>query len=204
LKLLSYRSAGRTSFGVVSSESVIDLAPIAGEVGETLREALERDAILRIAEWASSQQPSVAIDDVEFLPVVPDPRKILCIGINYRSHVEETGRDIPTHPMTFTRFADSQTGHLQPLIRPKVSTKFDFEGELAVVIGKFARHVKADRGLEHVAGYSCYNDGSVRDWQRTTAQFTPEELSPDRRLRSLAGNHRRDTGSLEARANDAS
>ena len=120
----------------------------------------------------------MTLDSIAFLPVIPDPRKIICIGINYRSHVEETGREIPINPMVFTRYADSQTGHLQPIIRPTVSSKLDFEGELAIVIGRHARHVQADRALEYVAGYSCYNDGSVRDWQRHTSQFAPGKNFP--------------------------
>jgi len=178
MKLSSFRHAGRTSYGVISDEGVIDLSPIAAEVGATLREALERGAVGRIAEWASRQRPSIVLDAIEFLPVIPDPRKILCVGINYRSHVAETGREVPTHPMIFARYADSQTGHLQPIIRPRVSTQLDFEGELAIVIGRQARHVKAERALEYVAGYSCYNDGSVRDWQRHSIQFTPGKNFP--------------------------
>lgn len=178
MRLLSYLHAGRASYGVVSNGGVVDVAPVAGEVGATLREALERGALGRIADWTSKQRPSGKLDSIAFLPVVPDPRKIICIGINYRSHVEETGREMPTQPMVFTRYADSQTGHLQPIIRPTVSTKLDFEGELAIIIGRHARHVKADRALDYVAGYSCYNDGSVRDWQRHTAQFTPGKNFP--------------------------
>jgi 2-keto-4-pentenoate hydratase/2-oxohepta-3-ene-1,7-dioic acid hydratase in catechol pathway len=104
---------------------------------------------------------------------VPDPEKIICIGLNYRSHILESGRDAPTKPVVFTRFANSQMGHEQPMIRPSVSEQLDFEGELAVVIGKRGRHLKRDAALEHVLGYSCYNDGSVRDWQRHTHQFAP-------------------------------
>jgi 2-keto-4-pentenoate hydratase/2-oxohepta-3-ene-1,7-dioic acid hydratase in catechol pathway len=178
MKLLSYRYAGQASYGVATNGGVVDLAPVAGEVGATLREALERGTLGRIAEWTAKQRPSVTLDSIAFLPVVPDPRKILCIGINYRSHVEEAGREIPTQPMVFTRYADSQTGHLQPIIRPAVSTKLDFEGELAIIIGRHARHVTADRALDYVAGYSCYNDGSVRDWQRHTSQFTPGKNFP--------------------------
>jgi 2-keto-4-pentenoate hydratase/2-oxohepta-3-ene-1,7-dioic acid hydratase in catechol pathway len=178
MKLVSFRHAGRTGFGVVSGEGVIDLAPIANEAGSTLREALERRTFGQIAEWASARSPDIPLDAIDFLPVVPEPRKILCIGINYRSHVEETGREIPAHPMVFTRFADSQTGHRQPLVRPRASTKLDFEGELAVIIGRPARHVSAELALDHVAGYACYNDGSVRDWQRHTIQFTPGKNFP--------------------------
>lgn len=178
MKLSSYRHAGKPSYGVVANDHIVDVAPIASEVGATLREALERKTLGRIAEWAPHATPGIALDAIEFLPVIPEPQKILCVGINYRTHVQETGREIPSHPMIFTRFADSQTGHLQPIVRPKVSHKLDFEGELAVVMGKAARHIKADRALDYVAGYSAYNDGSVRDWQKHSIQFIPGKNFP--------------------------
>ncbi|HSV80002.1 MAG TPA: fumarylacetoacetate hydrolase family protein [Ramlibacter sp.] len=178
MKLLSYSYQGAASYGVLHGDGVIDLAPIAGEAGATLREALERGSLERIGAWAAAQPVTVPLDRIRFLPVVPDPRKIFCVGINYRSHVEEAGREIPSHPMIFTRFADSQVAHLQPIVRPRVSDKLDFEGELAIVIGRRARHVKAADALAYVAGYACYNDGSVRDWQKHTLQFTPGKNFP--------------------------
>ena len=99
-------------------------------------------------------------------------RKILCIGVNYRPHIEEMGRGIPDFPVVFTRFASSLVGDGEPLVRPRVSEQFDFEGELAVVIGKSSRQVRQEDALDHVAGYCCFMDGSVRDWQRHTMQFT--------------------------------
>ena len=178
MKLLSYSYQGKSTYGVQSGSGVIDVAPIAAEVGQTLREALERGSLGRIREWAATQEPSVELERIAFLPAVPDPRKIFCVGINYRSHVEEAGREIPSHPMIFTRFADSQAAHLQPIVRPRVSERLDFEGELAIIIGKRARHVKAAEALKYVAGYSCYNDGSVRDWQNHTSQFAPGKNFP--------------------------
>jgi 2-keto-4-pentenoate hydratase/2-oxohepta-3-ene-1,7-dioic acid hydratase in catechol pathway len=97
---------------------------------------------------------------------------VLCVGLNYLKHIIETGREVPKHPTLFTRFASAQVGHEQPLILPKASTAFDFEGELAIVIGKAGRHISKANALEHVAGYSLFNDGSIRDWQRHTLQFT--------------------------------
>jgi 2-keto-4-pentenoate hydratase/2-oxohepta-3-ene-1,7-dioic acid hydratase in catechol pathway len=178
MKLVSFKFGERTSYAVVAGDRLVDVAPITDEVGATLREALECDALPRIARWAAGVKPGIALDSVEFLPVIPHPQKIFCAGINYRTHVQETGRDIPNHPMIFTRFADSQTGHLQPIVRPKVSQKLDFEGELAVVIGKAGRYIKAGQALEHVAGYSAYNDGSIRDWQRHSIQFVPGKNFP--------------------------
>ncbi|MEW5425022.1 fumarylacetoacetate hydrolase family protein [Amorphus sp. 3PC139-8] len=125
-------------------------------------------------------EPSVdyALADVQFLPVSPEPRKILCVGVNYSAHLLETGRPRPERPMIFVRFADSQVGHEAPLVRPSASEKFDFEGELAVVIGSPAHRLRPDQTPACVAGYAIYNDASVRDWQRHTSQFTPGKNFP--------------------------
>jgi 2-keto-4-pentenoate hydratase/2-oxohepta-3-ene-1,7-dioic acid hydratase in catechol pathway len=178
MKLVSFRRAGKDSFGVVVDEGVVDLAPYASEVGSTLKQALARNSLGAIGAMARNAKATLAWAELELLPVVPDPQKILCIGINYLSHVKETGRDLPEKPTIFTRFADSQAAHNASLVRPTVSEKLDFEGELAVVIGRNARHVKAANALDYVAGYSCYNDGSVRDWQRHASQLTPGKNFP--------------------------
>lgn len=99
-------------------------------------------------------------------------QKILCVGVNYRPHIEEMGREVPDHPVVFTRFASSLVADGEPIIRPSVSGQFDFEGELAIVIGKTARHVSREEAFDYIGGYCCFMDGSVRDWQRHTAQFT--------------------------------
>ncbi|WP_011301914.1 fumarylacetoacetate hydrolase family protein [Cupriavidus necator] len=178
MKLVSFEHAGRASFGVVLGDAVLDLAPHAAAVGQSLREALSKGALGSIAEIAKDGGTTIALDKVRLMPVIPDPAKILCVGINYASHVKETGREMPKYPMFFTRFADSQVAHDQPIIRPRASQKLDFEGELAVVIGRTARHVPGEQALNYVAGYSCYNDGSVRDWQKHTIQFTPGKNFP--------------------------
>jgi 2-keto-4-pentenoate hydratase/2-oxohepta-3-ene-1,7-dioic acid hydratase in catechol pathway len=103
---------------------------------------------------------------VRFQPAIPDPNKILCAGINYRSHAAETGRDIPKAPSMFVRFVDTLVGHDGEMVRPSVSECFDFEGELAIVIGRAGRHIKPEHALSHVAGYTCFVDGSVRDYQK--------------------------------------
>lgn len=178
MRLVSIRQKDGNSFGVALEEGVIDLAPFGSDVGSTLKEALARNGLSAIEAVVRETQVILPWSEVELLPVVPDPDKILCVGINYMTHVKETGRDIPTKPMFFIRFADSQTAHDAPIVRPLASHKLDFEGELAVVIGRTARHVKAASAFDYVAGYSCYNDGSVRDWQRHTIQFTPGKNFP--------------------------
>jgi 2-keto-4-pentenoate hydratase/2-oxohepta-3-ene-1,7-dioic acid hydratase in catechol pathway len=178
MKLVSFRHAGNDSFGVVRDDRVVDLAPYASEVGSTLKEALARNSLTAIATIEREAKVDVGWSDIELLPVIPDPQKILCVGINYLSHLKETGRDTPDKPTIFTRFADSQTAHNAAIVRPAASEKLDFEGELAVVIGRCARHVKAANALEYIAGYACYNDGSVRDWQRHASQLTPGKNFP--------------------------
>ncbi|NUR13954.1 MAG: fumarylacetoacetate hydrolase family protein, partial [Bradyrhizobium sp.] len=123
------------------------------------------------AKLVAAVAPDHPLDEITFAPVIPDPGKIICVGLNYRDHVAETGRTVTEKPALFARFSCSQVGHLQPIVKPKVSDDFDYEGELALVIGKEGRHIPAGRALDHVAGYACYNEGSVRDWQRHTSQF---------------------------------
>jgi 2-keto-4-pentenoate hydratase/2-oxohepta-3-ene-1,7-dioic acid hydratase in catechol pathway len=120
-------------------------------------------------------RPDEAIDfgDLRFLPVVPNPDKIFCVGLNYRSHAQETNNEVGQYPVLFSRVAASQVGHREAMVVPLVSTEFDYEGELAIIIGRAGRAIPRDQALGHVAGYACYNDGSVRDWQRHTRQFTP-------------------------------
>ncbi len=136
-----------------------------------LRAALAGDALSAVAKAAADSQP-VRTDSVEFAPVIPNPDKTLCVGINYVNHIREMGREMPAHPWLFVRFAASQTGHGQALLRPPESPQFDYEGELAVIIGKPAHRVSAAAAMGYVAGYSCFNDGSVRDFQRHSSQFT--------------------------------
>ena len=179
MKFASFIVQGRTTYGVVEGAQVIDLESVKSTFGTDLKQAIAINRLGELTPAVLAPLPRVALADITFLPVIENPGKVLCIGINYATHVRETGREMPTYPMIFTRFADSQVAHLQPIIRPKASHKLDFEGELAVVIGKTARHVKAADALEYVAGYACYNDGSVRDWQKHTIQFVPGKNFPD-------------------------
>jgi 2-keto-4-pentenoate hydratase/2-oxohepta-3-ene-1,7-dioic acid hydratase in catechol pathway len=179
MKFASFIVQGRTTYGVVEGTQVIDLESVKATFGTDLKQAIAINRLGELTPAVLAPLPRVALADITFLPVIENPGKVLCIGINYATHVRETGREMPTYPMIFTRFADSQVAHLQPIIRPKASHKLDFEGELAVVIGKTARHVKAADALEYVAGYACYNDGSVRDWQKHTIQFVPGKNFPD-------------------------
>ncbi|MBD9466487.1 fumarylacetoacetate hydrolase family protein [Pseudomonas sp. Pdm06] len=179
MKLASFIVQGRRSYGVIEGDQVIDLESLKPTLGSDLKQAIGHNRLNELSPARLAGLPRIPLAEVTFLPVIPNPGKVLCIGINYATHVRETGREMPTYPMIFTRFADSQTAHLQPIVRPTASHKIDFEGELAVVIGKAARHVKPADALDYVAGYACYNDGSVRDWQKHTIQFVPGKNFPN-------------------------
>jgi 2-keto-4-pentenoate hydratase/2-oxohepta-3-ene-1,7-dioic acid hydratase in catechol pathway len=164
MRLLSFAASGKDYFGAVSGDGVIALNDRIGQ--PDLRSALAAGAMPAMQAATKSAKPDFALSAIRFLPVIPYPRKILCAGINYRSHAAETGRELPKQPSMFIRFTDTLVGHGGELIRPKVSDNFDFEGELAVVIGKPARHITAEQALDHVAGYTCFVDGSLRDYQK--------------------------------------
>ncbi|GAA4131582.1 fumarylacetoacetate hydrolase family protein [Aminobacter aganoensis] len=172
MKLVSFRKDGRSAYGIVEGEGIVDAHARFGGDHPTLRSLLDPNGLKVLAALAGASQ-DVALASVELLPVVPDPQNIFCIGVNYMSHLIETGRPKPDHPMVFLRVASSQLGHLQPMVRPDESEQLDFEGELAVVIGKGGRRIAKADALDHVAGYACYNDGSIRDWQKHTTQFAP-------------------------------
>jgi 2-keto-4-pentenoate hydratase/2-oxohepta-3-ene-1,7-dioic acid hydratase in catechol pathway len=164
MKLLSYVVNGHEQFGVVVGDGVVTMN---GQLGcASLREALAKGLIGKIKDAAAGAKPDHALRDVKYLPVIPNPELIVCAGINYRSHASETGREIPKQPSMFIRRPNTLIGHEGELIRPSVSQNFDFEGELAVVIGRGGRYIKAEQALEHVAGYTCFVDGSVRDYQK--------------------------------------
>ena len=173
MKLASYQHDGNDTWGVATDDGLIDMGARAGARYPTIRAVLEAGALDEIASESAGQSADHRLDAVTLHPVITHADKILAIGLNYRSHVVEGGRDIPEHPMIFVRWNDSQVGHDQPLVRPKVSKIFDFEGEMAVIIGTKARHVAEADALDCIAGYACFNDGSIRDWQRHTGQFTP-------------------------------
>lgn len=177
MKLASYRVDGRASWGVVKGTEIVDIGAIPAVPWPDLKAVIEAAAFADIRHYVE-KAPKLSQAEIDWLPVIPKPEKIICIGLNYETHRKETGRSEAAYPTIFTRFADSQLGHTNSIIRPSVSTALDYEGELAVVIGKSGRHIKAADALAHVAGYSCYNDATVRDWQRHTHQFTPGKNFP--------------------------
>lgn len=126
----------------------------------------------RLSEAASAHGEAVAADSVVMLPPITDPDKILAVGFNYRGHLTETGTPLPEYPSLFVRFPSSQVGHDQPVIAPAISSELDYEGELAVIIGRPAWRVSAAEAMDCVAGYSCFAENSVRDFQAHARQVT--------------------------------
>jgi 2-keto-4-pentenoate hydratase/2-oxohepta-3-ene-1,7-dioic acid hydratase in catechol pathway len=172
MRAVSFIAEGRPSYGVAVDGGVVD-AGARIDAANDLFELMQAGRLDELGGYASAD-PDYRLDEVRFLPVIANPAaKILCIGINYRPHMLEMGRQPPSRPVVFVRFGSSLVGHGEPLIRPAASEQFDFEGELAVIIGKRARQVSIDAALDHVAGFACFNDGSVRDFQRHSGQFTP-------------------------------
>jgi 2-keto-4-pentenoate hydratase/2-oxohepta-3-ene-1,7-dioic acid hydratase in catechol pathway len=178
MKIASFKHGAWRGYAAVVEDGLIDLTPRLGNRYANLRALLEAGALQEAATALKGARPDLALTDIEWLPLIPNPDKIICVGLNYQAHIREIGRDVGNKPTLFLRLAASQVGHLQPMLRPKISDKFDYEGELAVVIGKTGRYIEAGRALDHVAGYSIYNDGSVRDWQRHTQQYTPGKNFP--------------------------
>jgi 2-keto-4-pentenoate hydratase/2-oxohepta-3-ene-1,7-dioic acid hydratase in catechol pathway len=164
MRLLSFAADGKEWFGAARDDGIITLNDKIGQ--PDLRAALAAGAMAAMRRAAKDASPDRRLDDIRFLPVIPKPGKILCAGLNYRSHVAEMGRELPKQPSMFARFVDTLVGHGGVMIRPTVSDHFDFEGELALVIGKGGRHIAPESALDHVAGYTCFVDGSVRDYQK--------------------------------------
>ena len=177
MKLASFKIGNSSTWGVIESEEAIDVGALLRDRYPDLKSAIAADALpaVRDAIGGARRYPTT---DIVWLPVIPNPDKILCIGLNYETHRKETGRSEVEHPTVFGRFANSQTGHLTDIIRPKLSHDLDYEGELAVIIGRPGRHIARAEAWNHIAGYACYNEGSVRDFQRHTHQFTPGKNFP--------------------------
>ena len=175
MKLVTYETGGRQSFGLVAGKHIIDLAD---RMSLPSVVALLTANRLDDAAKFSEEKPDHELADVTLLPCIPNPPHFYCIGVNYADHLAEVQkagvpRATPTRPPLFMRYAESYVGHEQDLILPGVSTSFDYEIELTVVIGKGGRYIEKDAALSHVAGYTIFNDGSIRDWQYHTQQVGP-------------------------------
>src|SRR3989442_15976603 len=171
MRLASFRTAQGASYGAVTNNGIVDLGRRLGNRYSDLRALLERNG-LEEARKAAGAAADYKESEVSWLPLIPNPGKIVCVGLNYEEHRQETGRDKTEQPALFLRLAESQVGHKQPILRPRESKNLDYEAEIAVVIGRAGRRISQKDSWNHVAGYSCYNDGSVRHLQRHTIQWT--------------------------------
>jgi len=187
MKLASYIHEGKRSYGIVKVDGVVDLGQRLGDRYIDLKALLQGNGLTE-ARCYLSDSIDMLIDEITFLPVIEQPGKILCVGMNYSTKREEFDQHDPA-PTLFVRFPDSQTGHKAPVLKPHHSSEFDYEGELAVIIGKGGENIGREVALHHVAGYSCYMDGSARDWQhswytagknwRQTGAFGPWMVTAD-------------------------
>ncbi len=166
MRLLSFRHAGASKFGALVESGIVDLSARTQGRWNGLREVLAAKALPELAALAKGATADLQFGDVELLPVIPDPEKILCIGVNYASHAAEVGRDLPPAPSVFSRLHNTLVPAGGNIVRPKASIAFDYEGELAVIIGERCRHVPRGRALSVIAGYTCFIDASVRDFQK--------------------------------------
>ena len=177
MKLATFRTAQGASYGIVTGKGIVDLRRSLGNQYPDLKSLITGNAFSQAVQYAGAA-PDYQASDVTWLPVIPNPDKIVCVGLNYQEHVVETGRDNTEQPAIFLRLPESQIGHKQPIVRPRESKNLDFEAEIAVIIGTPGRRISQQNAYKHVAGYSCYNDGSVRDWQRHTIQWTAGKNFP--------------------------
>jgi acylpyruvate hydrolase len=174
MKIVNFSHQGTQRLGVVDGDSVVDLKAAAPDLPSDLVALINMNGFDKARAAAKSAKPEHkhALSALKLLPPVPRPGKIICLGLNYADHAAEGGHQKPTYPSFFMRGATSMIGHGAPIIRPKVSDKLDWEAELVAVVGKKARHVSKDKALDYIAGYSCFNDASIRDYQRKTNQWT--------------------------------
>ncbi|MEI6767767.1 MAG: fumarylacetoacetate hydrolase family protein [Betaproteobacteria bacterium] len=204
MKLMSFIHHGRETFGAVVLEDVFDLGAIMPQHSGLVDYIASQD-YLKAADHIKGRKPDLKLAGVEYLPVIPRPEKIICAVRNYMDHHQEVlaagmHRELSEHPPIFLRVWRSQCAHNEPIVLPKVSDSLDWEGELAVIIGKGGRNIAEADAFDHVAGYSCYNDGSIREWQfhakqiasgknfESTGGFGPwmvsaDEIAPNRELK---------------------
>ncbi|MFS2224536.1 fumarylacetoacetate hydrolase family protein [Pantoea sp. B65] len=165
MKLANFLYKDEKHYGMVQNNRIIDLFPLMGNKYISLQDVLQHNAIAEIEEFQNNKE-TISFDEVIFLPVIDTPGKILCVGMNYQEKRREFNEKNQA-PTIFIRFSDSQIGHNRLIKKPFISAEFDYEGELAVIIGKECYNVTEQESASYIAGYSCYMDGSVRDWQHS-------------------------------------
>jgi 2-keto-4-pentenoate hydratase/2-oxohepta-3-ene-1,7-dioic acid hydratase in catechol pathway len=165
MRLVSFKKDGSEGWGVVKGDDIVEMTRRFDRKYPSVQSAIAASALVAAAREAEVASPDFVLSAVTLLPPIPAPNKVICIGLNYRGHVSEGGGKLPSHPSLFTRFADTLVGQDEAIIKPIVSNDLDYECELALVIGKPGRHIARGAAMDHVAGYSCFNDASVRDYQ---------------------------------------
>ncbi len=167
-RLATYSIDGKSRYGVVVDNGIVDLSARYGKDYATLREVIAAGALQKLADAAVHRSPDHALDTITWLPPIPAPEKIICIGVNYpdRNAEYKDGQDAPKYPSMFMRTPRSFVGHNTPLVRPRASQQLDYEGEVVLVIGKPGRHINESDALDHIAALTLCNEGSVRDWLR--------------------------------------
>lgn len=179
MRLMSFTTAQGPSYGVVRGEQIIDMGKRLGPSCPDLKSALVQDLLPRMADLAQTSLPDYPLGSVTALPVISNPGKIFCVGLNYLAHrLEGQHTAVAKAPTIFLRLPESQVGHDAPMVCPRESDQFDFEAEVAVVIGRTGRRILEGDALNYVAGVSAYNDGSVRDWQAVSGQWAPGKNFP--------------------------
>ena len=171
MKLTSFSRNNVAGYGAVADGGIIDLT-LAIEGAPDLKSLLEADGLAKAADYALGRSADYALEEIEFLPLIPNAPKVICVAVNYQAHAREAGRTIAEYPVLFHRHAQTQVGHRASLLVPKVSEQLDFEGEIAVVLGRGGAHIAPADAMNYVAGYSCYNEASVRDWQFHVHQYS--------------------------------
>lgn len=178
MKLLSYIHGDVQSWGALVNGEITDLRAASEGRYPSLRSALADLRVEQVEAMALAARPGIPLQEIRFLPVIPDAPRIFCVGLNYEEHRVEARREKTAYPTIFMRCNSSQLGHRQPIIIPRESASLDYEGEIAVIIGKGGRRIGEKDAWEHVAGYAPYNDGSIRDWQAHTTQWAPGKNFP--------------------------
>jgi len=175
MRLLTFDAGAGPRVGLANDSGIVDLT---ARLGTASLRQLIADGQIEAAAGHGGEAPDHGLDDINYLPVIPDPAHIFCIGVNYADHLQEAidaglPRSKTEHPPLFLRFAETLVGHRQPILRSPKVTQLDYECELAVIIGTQGRYIEKENALEHVAGYACFNEASARDWQFHTTQITP-------------------------------
>lgn len=179
MRFVSFEHQSRASYGLwIDEQHWLQVPADFAARFHDLKSVIAADELEALEAATRATGIEVNAQQARLLPVIPNPGKVLCVGLNYKRHVAEMKRNDSAYPAIFTRFADSLTAHNAPLPKPAATQRFDFEAELAVIIGKAGRNISQTRSWDHIAGFACFNDGTARDWQRHTHQWTPGKNFP--------------------------